>query len=241
MTTEAPDRLDTPKQEYKRVYIFHPEEPFLLLWRGGRMLRFNNGRLVSTTIQEDGRPLSEDDLEWFRREADESERQTGIPKYVIWEGEINDAARGILMLHLADRVTRQILTRAHGADATTLSGDIRMAVQMLLASDDGLPDVRTHRPNGVLETVGRVAPSLAETMRAQAEFAQMQVGNIAFDGLTTRERLVQQLRDDEVIANAAAGIQPGSDELKPPATKNVDETSGGSGSASGSGASNTWG
>lgn len=238
MTTEALERRTVEDaaqaaEEFKRVYIFHPEEPFLLLYRGGRMLRFNNGRLISTTLQENGRPLGEDDIAWFRYEADRTERQTGEPRFVIWEGELTDTARGILMLALSRRITRQVITRAHGADAATMANDVELAMQMLLASEDGLPDIRTHRMGNVTDVISRLSPSLSETMRGQA-MAVNRLTDGMFEGMTTRERMAAQMEDERVIAAAAAGKtgDGDGDELTPPATKNVDPAQG---------PSNAWG
>lgn len=178
-----------------RTYIFCPEEPFGQVNLNGRMLQFNNGRLVSTTRQAtDGRGMSEEDIAWFVRAMAEDEANHQPPRYIVYPGELTSTARDVLAGMLVQRVTMSLMKRAAGADAATLADDITMTLSAMLATDDGLPDVRGF--SSVLNTVGRVSPSLQAQMQSLATLSQ----NIATG---TVEQLT---RDQEVIQAGAAGI-----------------------------------
>lgn len=219
MTTEAIQTAGAAAEAPERVYIFCPEEPFLQVYVNGRMLSFANGRLVSTHLQ-NGRPMTEEDIAFFEQQ---NTMTGGPPKYVIWRGDIaKPEQRGMLMMYLQERVTRQVITRAQGVDASTLAQDITLAMAMMLSTDDGLPDLYGQRNgSGQLDMIARLQPGLAAQMKGVSDFAMNAFGGGINDLAAAR-------RDDEMIRKAAAGE---TDELAPPAAKNVDELQPGGGQA----------
>lgn len=230
MTTDvAPDIAHAPDTtpEIVPTYIFCPEEPFLNVWCNGRMLKFNNGRLMSTHIQEDRRALTEDDIAWFKAEAFKTEARGDQPRFIIYDGNIdNETVRAVLMSYLSARVTRQVLNRAQGADAATMAGDIELAMAMMLSTNDGLPDIR-FGGDRVIDTINRVQPS----MGAQMENLKKLAGGI----IRPMADAQAAVRDEQVIQQAAAGLTGDNQELQPPAAKGVDDLiPGGSGQAVGS-------
>lgn len=194
----------------ERTYVFCPDEPFLKAWVNGRALQFNNGRLVSTHYQrtpgDNGRrELTASDIEFFRRHEAAALSRGEEPKYIVFDGEIDDpTTKQVLSNYLRERVMRTCSRKAWAADPQKVMDDAALTLAAMMATDDGLPDVRNMPQDmpGLVRTMERSLPSAGKMLRDMIEMSRGFSMNPSQDYADMTDA---RKRDEEAIRIAASG------------------------------------
>lgn len=204
MTTE------TIAREEQRTYVFCPDEPFLIVWVNGRGLQFNNGRLVSTHYQNvpggnGRRELSAADIEYFRLEEARAMARGEEPQFIVFDGEIDDpVTKQVLSNYLRERVMRTCSRKAWASDPQKVMDDANLTLAAMMATDDGLPDVRNMPQDmpSIVRSLERTMPSAGKMLKDMIEMSRGFSLNPSQDyaDMTDARR-----RDEEAIRIAASG------------------------------------
>ena len=231
MTTETMIEPGAPSAEQQRTYVFCPSEPFLTVWVGGRALKFNNGRLVSTHYQRapganQRRELSDSDLAYFRQEEQRATARGEEPKYVVFDGELDDPiTKQVLANYLRERVMHACSRKAWAADPQKVMDDTALTLAAMMATDDGLPDVRNMPQDmpGLVRTMERTMPSAGKMLRDMIEMSRGFSMNASQDyadmmnaGAGGADLTDARKRDEEAIRNAVNGSATAFDTPTPP-------------------------
>jgi len=180
------------------TYVFCPSEPFLQVYLSGRMVKFRSGRITDQQLY-GGRPLSDDDLKYFR---------SNPSRFRVFVGNLR---REDDRLRAAGMLQREIYTaesrRAWASDPLGVDRMGQLAMAQALSTDDGLPDIQREAPlsREAIDAIARVLPTEGAQLLEMLE----RIGQTA-PQLARASALDQ---DASVIAQAAAGTDP--DELVP--------------------------
>ncbi len=107
------------EQAQVEFYVFHPEEPFLIIEVGGRLVQFSNGKLSAEADN-----LTKADLRFF------SEQKNA--RFIVTSDLTDPALRSIL----SERLTRVVGRMSGAQDIATILNEVQVQLGLMLGASE---------------------------------------------------------------------------------------------------------